>query len=564
MSQSGRGYRAHHPSSPTPLPCLTAYLPSFVFHLSHLSEIAGEEHLVLSHSTRGTLLGTRLRATLTPITRSTSIYPRPSAPNRAPKHSKPHRTFIHVLDDDSLLNIFYLYRPDLMEEAETYPTSRLQGGEWDRERWWYKFAHVCRRWRYLLLASAPYLGLCLVCTRSTPVADMLAHSPPLPLIVDLLDQHHDITARDEGRITLALQQRHRVRRVRLAVPLPKLQNFMMAMDGDFPILDYLYIRPPTKPNAHLTLPDTLRAPRLRRLVLFNVFCPIGSPLLTTATGVVALSLQNIPPSAYFSPNDLLQLLSLVRRLETLRITFPPPPPNRDVERELLNTPIKTRVALPDLRWFEFGGESAYLEALLPRMTTPLLEKLHIMLLNPFTSPLPCLLPFMTAARNLRFSGAGLRFYGGGVGAMLYRDEPRIHAFIYVTCRGLDWQVSSVARIFNILSPISSGVVNLSLDYRERSSPPGVHSEADRSQWRGLLRSFNNVKALRVHGSLVGELSRCLQWTDGESHMELLPGLTELSYYRSGDAGLGTDAGDTFSRFVKARQIAGRPVSLVRG
>ncbi|KAI0276410.1 hypothetical protein BGY98DRAFT_986246, partial [Russula aff. rugulosa BPL654] len=51
-------------------------------------------------------------------------------------------------------------------------------GYWVEERWWYRLAHVCQRWRNLILGSATYLGLCLVCTYGTPVADMLAHSPP--------------------------------------------------------------------------------------------------------------------------------------------------------------------------------------------------------------------------------------------------------------------------------------------------------------------------------------------------------------------------------------------------
>jgi hypothetical protein len=50
-------------------------------------------------------------------------------------------------------------------------------------RWWYTLAHVCQRWRNIILGSTTYLGLSLLCTYGTPVADMLAHSPPLPLVV---------------------------------------------------------------------------------------------------------------------------------------------------------------------------------------------------------------------------------------------------------------------------------------------------------------------------------------------------------------------------------------------
>ncbi|KAF8467925.1 hypothetical protein DFH94DRAFT_857097 [Russula ochroleuca] len=47
----------------------------------------------------------------------------------------PRTTPIHILDDDSLLNIFYLYRPTVFDEHDDDVT-RIRGGRvWDRERW---------------------------------------------------------------------------------------------------------------------------------------------------------------------------------------------------------------------------------------------------------------------------------------------------------------------------------------------------------------------------------------------------------------------------------------------
>jgi hypothetical protein len=86
-----------------------------------------------------------------------------------PMGNSPHIAPIHVLDDDSLLHVFYLYRPFLLGEGEDGDT-RLFGGEgrWVRGRWWYKLAHVCQRWRNLILGSASYLGVSLVCTLLKP------------------------------------------------------------------------------------------------------------------------------------------------------------------------------------------------------------------------------------------------------------------------------------------------------------------------------------------------------------------------------------------------------------
>ena len=84
------------------------------------------------------------------------------------------------------------------------------------------------------------------------------------------------------------------------------------------------------------------------------------------------------------------------------------------------------------------------------------------------------------------------------------------------------------------------------------------SEVERTEWRRLLRPFNNVKTLRIKNGLVDDLSRCLQLEDGELPLEVLPELQELAYSGSGNIG------DGFASFVTARRNAGRPITLVRG
>src|SRR5258708_10402245 len=195
----------------------------------------------------------------------------------------PHTTSIHVLDDDSLLNIFNLYRPLFLGEGEydfdDFRTSEGSWGSWDRDhgRWWYKLAHVCRRWRILILRSASYLRLSLVCTNGTPVANMLAHSPSLPLTVEYVS-NDSITAEDEEGMMLALQQRDRVRHLRLFYPFRDLRKLVVAIDEEFPILEYLDLQPWDVESTALMLPDTLQAPRLRHLLLRGFACPIRSRL----------------------------------------------------------------------------------------------------------------------------------------------------------------------------------------------------------------------------------------------------------------------------------------------
>ncbi|KAH9983233.1 hypothetical protein BJV74DRAFT_952571 [Russula compacta] len=467
------------------------------------------------------------------------------------------RTSIHILNDDVLLNIFYLYLPISLpvDEDHAYLVD-VQG--WHQECW-YKLAHICHRWRCLVLASASYLRLSLLCTYRMPVADMLAHSPPLPLIIDYFhDNDHDVTTEDEEQILLALQHSDRVRSIRLLMPVRGLQKPTKAIDNEFAILECLVIMPPTKEITGLVLPKTFQAPHLRHLLLMNFVFPLGSPLLMTsqAVNLVSLSLGDILQSANFHPNDLLQPLLHTPQLETLWIDFHTPVPNHDVEGQLLHSPIMTHITLPNLRNFAFGGASVYLEALLPHMTTPLLETLRIEFFGQLSSPLPHLVQFLSSMENLSFSRAALTF-GERISMSVYPNVVARMDLLYMEVMGghLDWQVASAVQIIHALKIVFSSVEHLILKYTDRylSSPA---NEADRSQWRELLRSFSSLKVLHVPRVLIRALSHSLASEDGESPMELLPELKELSYSGSGDDG------DALTRFITSRQNAGHPVSLI--
>ena len=478
-----------------------------------------------------------------------------------PLDNRTRSTLIHGLNDDCLLRIFLLYRPALLDEDEVIDIRILQGGEWGRERWWYKLVRVCRRWRYLIFQSASHLGVCLVCTYGTPVLDMLAHSPLLPLVIDAVDNLQGISAEDEERINFVLQHSDRVRRIRVRMPVPNLQRLILAMDKEFPMLEYLYIAPPAKHDATVTFPQSFRAPQLRQLILINLATSITSPLIATIHDLVTLALDYIHPSAYFSPHDLLVQLSLMPQLETLGITFHSPSQNRALESQLSETPITQHVTLPHLRWFAFGGENAYLEALLPHVTAPLLERLQIIFFNQLLFSVPCLLQFIGTTERLIFSSLTISFLEAVV---VVRALPHAAAkmdtfYMHVSCQYLDWQAACMAQIFGMLGSAFSSIERLHLRFGDRqSSSEGDNDiDIDPTQWRILLASFSNVETLLIDEGLVKDLSLSLRWHDGEPRLELLPQLKELVYSASGDVG------DSFASFIHARQATGHSVSLVR-
>ena len=379
---------------------------------------------------------------------------------------------------------------------------------------------------------------------------MLKHSPPFPLIVDYFGNGPELTAEDAEGIRFALQHRNRVRRIRLLGL--GLWRLAALVDKKFPMLEYLFLahwdhwQGPLDP-----LPQTLEAPNLRHLVLSPFTFPHVAPLLRTTVYLVTLSLGIV---SYFHPNDLLGRLAHLPQLETLRIAFLSPIPNHGAQERLLYTLSITEVTIPKLRWFWFKGTSAYLEALLPGMNTPLVGNLQITLFDQVNHPVSNLLQYLRTSGNLTLGSTRFLFYDRAVSVTVYPcDGDRTDTFC-IEARGgrLDHQLFFVAQLFSALSPAFSSVEVLTLDYRKHT----LSSEASPSQWRKLLMSFHNVKTLRVHNSLVVDISRSLE-LEGGPPLQLLPELKELECFGT------SDPRGALNAFINARQVAGCPVRLVQ-
>jgi hypothetical protein len=162
-----------------------------------------------------------------------------------------------------------------------------------------------------------------------------------------------------------------------------------------------------------------------------------------------------------------------------------------------------------------------------------------------------------SAEKLRFSSATFVFQHEAVAVFLYPQVgPRLNnSAISVPCEHLDWQVSSIAQVCNVLGPLFSTVVDLSLDYRQHSLSSEGHDQVDLTWWHSLLGSFRNVETLRVHNGLVAELSRSLQ-SDGEPPLGLLPELKVLA------CPVGSVNDKAFATFIRDREVAGQPVNLI--
>jgi len=385
---------------------------------------------------------------------------------------------------------------------------------------------------------------------------MLARSPPFPLIINHFPIHPTTTAEVEGRILLALKHHDRVRRIRLRVHDPPSMGFIEAINEEFPLLEYLHIQPQKMPNTELSLPSTLRAPRLRHLVLHNFTFPIGSPFLA---GLVTLSLER-NPSANFGPNELLQQLSLMPHLVTFKISFRTALSNRHVESHLLRMPLLTRVTLPILRWFGFEGPSAYMGAVLPRMTMPLLKVAEIVSatldLPNLTSSILFTLQSMCETENPRLHDVKVTFHDVHVVVTMYPHKRSGMPALRLRLLGLRPAIvlEFTARVFDRTRAVFTEVESLTLE--DRTSWTLHEGFAIQDGWRELLRLFSQVRTLHVSsGDLMEGLSRSLWSHEGESAIGVLPMLRVLSCPK------GSQVGESCVSFLVARRNAGFPVTI---
>ena len=391
----------------------------------------------------------------------------------------------------------------------------------------------------------------------------------LPFPSVLINDHCSysrITAQEEEDLLFALQHRDRLRVIRLEMQTPDLKRLIVAMSGEFPMLECLMIVPPissTFPTTSFILPATFHAPRLRRLKLSNSASPIVPPSLTSLTGLVKLSLVWDHPPTYPCPGTLLQRLSSVPSLEMLQISFYSSVYNEEVERQLPHALTMTHVIFPNLRRFTFDGDRDYLEAFLTWIITPLLEKLHIAFFyqhNDHTFPVPHLVKFLGTIESLGFANVKLKICPWYILVQVYhrRSVGGDFSLLHYDSGTFSQKMSTAGGIVNSLGTLFSTVEHLTLQRETASVSMGIGMEHSLTQWCKLLWPFGNVKTLLVDDGWTGEMSRFLPFGPRGPPMELLPELEELVYCTHQDIVV-----KAFTKFTKACRKAGRPVTLVR-
>ncbi|KAH9049308.1 hypothetical protein EDB83DRAFT_2401639, partial [Lactarius deliciosus] len=403
-------------------------------------------------------------------------------------------TTIDTLTDNVLLDTFDLIR----RSADGDPFYLV----WN----WHTLVHVCRRWREIIFASPLRLDLQLICTHRAPVRKDLGCWPQtLPIAIDYgYYSFESLTPDDEDSMFAALEQRERVRHVRLAVMDAVFEKVVTFMRVPFPELRYLEISW-EGPNTPVLPNDFLggSAPSLRE-IQFNGIPFLALPtLLSSAGNLVELMLHERPrQTGYISSAAFTACLAVLPSLEYLSIGFYTPASDTD----RVHSPPETRVILPSLTRFCFDGHSTYLEVIMARIDTPQLKSINI--IYSFTERLDFQVAEFSkfiersVIKPSRFGHGEISFIDDDIWFNFFReidpDEPTI-AIQIPSCERRHDQVFDMAHVLNRTSTMLSDVLE-------------------------LFRPFTAVKKLRIYEELVESIGRALEGQTVEARAQVLPAL----------------------------------------
>ena len=431
---------------------------------------------------------------------------------------------IESLPDNVLFDIFSFYRLAVM---------RFRDCAWD----WHTLAHVCHRWRRIILTSPHLLDLRLTCTERTPVVEMLDAFPTFPIIIDY--QHNAPPpyhiSQDWGNIFAALGHRDQARWISLSRLTSRLLGvFVTMMQKPFPALTFLELRSDDGIDEMVqVLPDTFlgrSAPRLQYLILQGVPFPALPALLFSASDLLSLHLTDIPSTGYISPEALATGLSTLPRLTWLRITFASPTPSPDRTGQQRSPPPMCAV-LSSLTFLAFRGTNEYLEDLVAQIRAPCLNLFNVQFFDQLLFDVPQLLRFISRSKKLRspkrstvslYYNCAKIVFGPREGTVGSR-----HFSLRVLCEGSNRQVSSVTQICNQSSALLSKVKRLDVK-GNNCLQPGWQDGMNNAQWLDLLRPFVAVERLHISERLAPLVLPALQGLTGEKTTAVLPALDNLS------------------------------------
>jgi hypothetical protein len=335
-----------------------------------------------------------------------------------------------------------------------------------------------------------------------------------------------------------------------------LEKISAAMQEPFPELTRLEL----SSRGEVVLPDSFlggSTPRLQFFHLFGISFPGLPKLLLSATHLVNLYLWNTPHSGYISPEAMFTALSALTTLEELILEFQSPRslPNQATR----HPPPPTRSVLSGLRYFRFKGDSEYLDDLVACIDAPRLNDLYIIFFSQIVFDTPQLIQFISRTARLKALEKAHVIFAGGAATVKFSSLTSGDGLLHVgiSCRELDWQVSSLEQVCTSCLPPLSTLEHLYI-YEDTYWQAHREDNVENALWLELLHPFRAVKKLYLSEEFAQRIAPALKELVGARTTEVLPALQSIflqGLRRSGPIQEG------IQQFVAARQVTSHPITV---
>jgi hypothetical protein len=447
---------------------------------------------------------------------------------------------------------------------EIFDSYRQAIDSYDRQwRWkciWFSLAHVCRKWRAVVFASASRLDLGIPVGPDKPRHIKTILSGSLPILVNYRCRYRDITGSALWRMRAALKHHDRVRGISFEGSGANFDKFIKATNFPFPLLESLSLR--LRYGDKQKLPDTfLRGPdlsdlHLQRLKLMRVSLTSISGFLLSATALIHLTLLIDTAFAPSSETSLLACLQGMPSLRHLKLTISSRLPSQP------STP-KDIVPLSKLSSFRYVGHSVFLDTLMAGLSAPSLRHVGIRFFGRMWLPTVHFPRFINEMKeryhavHVSFQTRVFRLSLLTQSECISRCEPRFNLGPFLRRSPV-----SIIRMSAALSMKFTTVEEL------RFALDGTYDNVFENfiTWRRFLQQFPSVKglkAIRTKGADNYHIARILNQDHGNpDELSFLPVLEEIDLGEKPiDESQCRSQLAAFEPFVSARQQAGRPVNV---
>jgi len=197
-----------------------------------------------------------------------------------------------------------------------------------------------------------------------------------------------------------------------------------------------------------------------------------------------------------------------------------------------------------------------------QIDVPLLEELNVTIFNQLVFDMPQLLRLLSRTERLSALNQADILIDGDYVRVKFSPQRGTASHkslvLFIKCRDVDWQISSLAQVFRPSLPPLSTLERLDI-FESLQSLPRWQDGMENIQWLELLQPFTAVKNLYLSKELVSRVAPALQELIGDGVAELLlPALQNLFIGGPQPTGLVQEA---IAKFILERQLSGHSVAV---